>query len=88
MMFDDADDTCDVKDIFMEPPTNKQILEYEIRSSLWAMHCHWPWLRRLAGKWFAFKVNRKYARYRRSITNGEKFREQIIALRKRMNGAT
>jgi hypothetical protein len=37
--------------------------EYEIAASLWAKHLSLPWAQRLAGKYFAWKTRRKYARY-------------------------
>lgn len=41
-------------------------LDYEIRSSWWASWIGWDWGQKLAGKYFAWKTNRKYARYKRS----------------------
>ncbi len=41
-------------------------LDYEIRSSWWASWIGWNWGQELAGKYFAWKVKRKYARYNQS----------------------
>jgi hypothetical protein len=41
-------------------------LDYEIRSSWWASWIGWNWLQELSGKYFAWKVKRKYARYEQS----------------------
>jgi hypothetical protein len=41
-------------------------LDYEIRSSWWASWIGWNWLQELSGKYFAWKVRRKYARYEQS----------------------
>lgn len=48
-------------------------LDYEIRSSWWACWIGWNWAQELAGKYFAWKVRVKYARYKQS-----KEREQLI----------
>jgi len=39
-------------------------LDYEISSSWWASWIGWNWGQELAGKYFAWKVKRKYARYK------------------------
>lgn len=41
-------------------------LDYEIRSSWWASWIGWDWGQELSGKYFAWKVKRKYARYKHS----------------------
>lgn len=41
-------------------------LDYEIRSSWWASWIGCEWGQRLAGKYFAWKVKRKYVRYKES----------------------
>ncbi len=43
--------------------TQKEILDYEINSSAVASHLSLTILQKLAGKYFAWKVRRKYARY-------------------------
>jgi len=39
-------------------------LEYEIGSSWWASWIGWDWGQKLSGKYFVWKVKRKYARYK------------------------
>ena len=41
-------------------------LDYEIRSSWWASWIGWSWGQELSGRYFAWKVKRKYARYKQS----------------------
>lgn len=41
----------------------KTFIDYEVRSSRWASKVSAPWLQKLAGKYFAWKVKRKYDRY-------------------------
>lgn len=48
-------------------------LDYEIRSSWWALWISWNWGQELSARYFAWKVTRKYARYRQS-----KIREKRI----------
>lgn len=49
---------------FRENPINiTQALTYEIKSSWWASKISNKFLSRLAGRYFAFKVKRKYDRY-------------------------
>jgi hypothetical protein len=43
--------------------TREQCLDYEIRSSWWAQWVGWKPLQIVAGKYFAWKVNRKYNRW-------------------------
>ena len=43
--------------------TNKDILDYEIRSSWWASWIFWGWGQSLAAKYYAWKVNLKWKRY-------------------------
>jgi NTP pyrophosphatase (non-canonical NTP hydrolase) len=43
------------------------LLQYEIRSSWWASYISNPYLQDLSGKYFAWKVIRKYKRYTESI---------------------
>lgn len=45
----------------------KDILDYEIRSSWWAWCVPFAWMQNLAGMYFAWKVERKHARYVRSV---------------------
>lgn len=42
------------------------LLDYEIRSSWWASWIGWNWGQKLSGSYFAWKVKRKYARYKKS----------------------
>jgi hypothetical protein len=46
--------------------TQQEILDYEIRASWWASSVGVGWMQTLAGKYFAWKVARKYARWQRS----------------------
>ena len=46
--------------------TDEDILDYEIRSSCWASWISWSWMQVLSGKYFAWKVKHKYARYKQS----------------------
>lgn len=41
----------------------QDVLDYEIRSSWWASWIGWNWGQELAGKYFAWKTTKKYARY-------------------------
>lgn len=41
----------------------RDFLDYEIRSSWWASSISWNWAQDLAGRYFAWKVKRKYSRY-------------------------
>ncbi len=43
------------------------ILYYEVHASWWAPWLFCDWMHTLAGKYFAWKVKRKYARYQRSL---------------------
>lgn len=42
------------------------LLDYEIRSSWWASLISWDWGQKLSAKYFAWKVKRKYVRYKQS----------------------
>lgn len=44
----------------------KVFLDYEIHSSKWASFVSWNWMQELSGRYFAWKVKRKYARYQLS----------------------
>lgn len=44
--------------------TIKLLLDYEIASSWWASWIGNPWLQELAAQYFAWKVGRKYRRFR------------------------
>lgn len=39
-------------------------IDYEIKASWWASWIGWEWGQTLAGKYFAWKVQCKYARYK------------------------
>lgn len=41
-------------------------LDYEIKSSWWALWVGWNWMQKLLGKYFAWKTSRKYARYKQN----------------------
>jgi hypothetical protein len=43
--------------------TKIDALHYEINASWWARHVSWPWAQSLAGSYYAWKVNRKWARH-------------------------
>ena len=49
-------------------------LDYEIRSSCWAGWIGWNWGQEISGKYFAWKVKRKYARYKQSKMWEQHFR--------------
>lgn len=44
----------------------REALDYEIRSSWWASWISWNWGRKLAGKYFAWKIKTGYNRYKES----------------------
>lgn len=52
-----------------------ELLDYEIRSSWWTSHIGWGPLQRLAGTYFAWKVNRKYHRYRKSLREAARIKQ-------------
>lgn len=64
-------------DKMISPITPEQAALYEIHSSWWAQWVFWSWGQDLAGSYFAWKVRRKWKRYRKSVTAHNK-----IALRK------
>ncbi len=41
-----------------------EILDYEIRASWWASWISIGWMKNLASKYFAWKITRKYRRYK------------------------
>lgn len=43
--------------------SRSEILDYEIRASWWAPSVSHPWLQELTGRYFAWKVKRKYGRW-------------------------
>lgn len=45
--------------------TRRELLDYEIQSSRWAGLISWNWLQDMAARYFARKVNTKYARWQR-----------------------
>ncbi len=47
--------------------TPQEILDYEVAASWWVEWISLPFLQELASKYFAWKVNRKYARYLRML---------------------
>lgn len=48
----------------------KKILRYEVYGSWWASFIFAGWMQKLSGSYFAWKVNRKYNRYKKY--NGSK----------------
>ena len=42
------------------------ILDYEIRSSTWAPYISIKWMQKIAGKYFCWKVRRKFKMYKKS----------------------
>lgn len=64
--------------------TMREVLSYEVRASWWvpllprAMHG-------IAGKYFAFKVHRKFGRYRRSIYRAKLMDDAIRQLGQNSN---
>jgi hypothetical protein len=46
-------------------------LEYEVKSSRWAYLIGWDWLQKISGRYFAWKVSRKYARYKQAMIQEE-----------------
>lgn len=51
-------------------------LEYEVAGSWWAKNIGWSPLQKLAGWYFAKKVNRKYGRYLKFL-EARKFLEEL-----------
>jgi hypothetical protein len=49
-----------------------QALSYEIRASWWANRVSNPFLQDLAGRYFAWKVRRKFGRYQQMIEAGKR----------------
>lgn len=43
------------------------VLDYELRSSPWVCWIGWPWLQQIAGRYFAWKVQRKFDRWQNSL---------------------
>jgi len=54
-----------------------QALLYEIRSSWWASWVSNPFLQDLAGRYFAWKVQRKFGRYQQMIATEERLRSLL-----------
>lgn len=50
------------------------IIEYEVRSSWWTPYVSWKWGQELAGSYIAWKVKRKYRRYKKSIEEYKKIK--------------
>ena len=54
-----------------------ECLDYEINSSWWAKDLDYEWMREFSGRYFAWKVKRKYKRYlfnytvKQDIKNGQ-----------------
>lgn len=43
------------------------LVNYEVRGSFWAQYLYFEWMQYIAGKYFAWKIRRKYRRMKRSI---------------------
>lgn len=61
----------------MENISIKSIIDYEIKSSWWASSVSNPYLQDLGGKYFAWKVKRKYGRYKLNKMWEEKYMLEI-----------
>jgi hypothetical protein len=55
--------------------TPEHLLVWEIHSSWWASWIWWEWGQRLAARYFAKKVNRKWKRFMRSMEGRQELRE-------------
>ena len=51
--------------------SQKEILEYEVNSSPWACYVYGNFLQSIAGKYFAWKVRRKYPTYCQSMARAK-----------------
>ena len=64
--------------------TIRDVMDYEVKSSLWAGHVSHPWFQALAAWYYGRKVRRKYGRYRRverMKVTAERFQKQVIGYR-------
>lgn len=52
------------------------VLKYEVAASWWAELVGWDWAQNIAGKYFAWKVRRKWNRYRAMLER----REQVARI--------
>lgn len=59
------------------------MLDYEVFSSLWPAWIPWPWLQKLASRYFAWKVNRKLARFEFMMAVAERLKQERLAEFKR-----
>lgn len=57
-------------------PTQEQLLDYEIRASVWAPWIRIRWMQDLAGRYFAWKVRRKYSRWQASRAERSRVNER------------
>lgn len=57
--------TKEIKTVLLDDSL-RLFLDYEIRSSWWASWIGWNWGQELSGRYMAWKVKRKYARYKLS----------------------
>ena len=48
-------------------PSFEDFLNYEIRGTWWPRWIGFSWGQKIAGKYFAFMVRRKYVRYKKSM---------------------
>ncbi len=53
------------------PISAEEAVQYEVRSSWLTAMCNWHWMRLAAGYYFAWKVRRKYPRYRKTFEYSE-----------------
>jgi hypothetical protein len=60
----------------MNPITFRQLLDYEIRSSWWAKYISWTLFQDLTCRYFVWKVERKYKRYRASLDEKKRVLER------------
>lgn len=54
------------------------ILAYEVRASWWAGYLSANWMQKLAARYFVWKVERKYARYKKSMELFNKVTQSAI----------
>lgn len=54
-----------------ELPLWHLFLWYEVAGTWWAKYLDWGWAQTIAGKYFAWKVKRKYKRFKKHHNFGE-----------------
>lgn len=65
----------------------RDIVDYESRASWWICKISSPWGQRLVAKYLAWKVNRKWERYQKSLWNKLDV-ELVLEARKRTGRIT